>query len=259
VALAVAASGCEATQSDSGPQARTTGPQRYAAIGDSFSSGTGTPDARGACQRSPQAFPALLARSLPRAKLQFLACAGKTAADVLVTQTAALSTGTSLVTVTAGGNDAQLLQVIGACASSSRAACRSAAGDARVTIASDVSEQVGGLLAEIMDRAPRARVVVVGYPRLFDQRTCSAAPGLDVADQRRLNGTADDINAVLERQAAVTGASFASTTAVFRGHGVCSRDPWITGASSPHGAFHPTAAGQQYGLLVAVRHALGIQ
>jgi lysophospholipase L1-like esterase len=258
VALAVAVSGCEATQSDSSSQARATAPERYVGLGDSFSAGTGTRDSRGPCQRSPQAFPALLVGSLPRAKLQFVACAGRTAAEILVTQTGALSGGTSLVTVTAGGNDARLLQLIGACASSSRAACRSAVGGTRVTIASDVSGQIGALLAEIMDRAPRARVVVVGYPRLFGQRACSAAPGLDVAAQRRLNGTADDINAVLKQQAAVAGAIYASTTALFRGHGVCSRDPWITGASAGDGAFHPTAAGQRYGMLVAARHALGI-
>jgi lysophospholipase L1-like esterase len=259
VALAVSVSGCEATQSDSSSQARATGPARYVALGDSFSAGTGTTAARGSCQRSPQAFPVLLAGSLPRARLQFMACAGKTAADVLVAQTGALSGGTSLVTVSAGGNDARLLQLIGVCASSSRPACRSAVGGARATIAGDVSRQVGGLLSEIMARAPQARVVVVGYPHLFDQRTCPAAAGLDVADQRSLDAAADDINVVLERQAAVTGASYASTTALFRGHGVCSRDPWINGARSRQPAFHPTAAGQRYGMLVAVRRALGIQ
>ena len=81
----------------------------YVALGDSYSSGTGT---RTLHQRR-HVVPAVglrlpLARSPRRSasRLTFRACSGATVADVTNTQLSALSSATAYVTISVGGNDA---------------------------------------------------------------------------------------------------------------------------------------------------------
>src|SRR5829696_10091664 len=89
------------------PPAQAAG-SSYVALGDSYSSGTGTRTylADGtSCQRSVYAYPSLLAASKGYT-LNFRACSGATTADVSALQLSALGTGTAYVSLTVGGNDA---------------------------------------------------------------------------------------------------------------------------------------------------------
>ena len=82
----------------------------YVALGDSYSSGTGTRTylADGtSCLRSVYAYPSLIASAKGYA-LNFRACSGAKIADVTNTQLSALTTGTTYVTISVGGNDAGL-------------------------------------------------------------------------------------------------------------------------------------------------------
>ena len=80
----------------------------YVALGDSYSSGTGTRTYLNdgtACQRSIYAYPSLIASAAGYA-LNFRACSGATIPDVTNTQLSALGSGTAYVTLSVGGNDA---------------------------------------------------------------------------------------------------------------------------------------------------------
>jgi lysophospholipase L1-like esterase len=91
---------------------------RYVALGDSYSSGTGTRtyiDDGTTCQRSVYAYPSLLASARGYA-LNFRACSGATISDVTRLQLSALSRRTAYVTISVGGNDAGFSHVLSTCA-----------------------------------------------------------------------------------------------------------------------------------------------
>src|SRR5690349_5073167 len=79
----------------------------YVALGDSYSSGTGTRTYfDSGCQRSVYAYPSLVDTQRPNTDLVFAACSGATTANVLNTQVNSLTANTNWVTITIGGNDA---------------------------------------------------------------------------------------------------------------------------------------------------------
>src|SRR3954453_21255272 len=86
---------------------------RYVALGDSYSSGTGTRTyTDSTCQRSVYAYPSLVAANRPNTSLVFAACSGATTSDVLNNQVSSLTSTTKFVTITVGGNDAGFSSVI---------------------------------------------------------------------------------------------------------------------------------------------------
>lgn len=249
--LALSMAGCGSEESGD-----AAAPVRYVALGDSYSSGTGTGTARGVCQRSSDAFPALLAKELPGSTLTFAACAGATAADVISKQLDALSSSTSLVTLTVGGNDTQLLSLIALCATTAGSECRDGAKGADRAIADKLPAQLDTILVQIRSRSPRAQVIVVGYPALFAARSCPSAGGIDDDDRSVLDATGELLDQTLEQHARAAGARYASTVRRFEGHGICAARPWITGQRAAADALHPTITGHRDGLLAAVRDAL---
>ncbi|HEX6056845.1 MAG TPA: GDSL-type esterase/lipase family protein, partial [Intrasporangium sp.] len=90
----------------------------YVALGDSYSSGTGTRtyiNDGTSCYRSVYAYPSLDAAQLGLS-LTFRACSGAKVADVTNTQLSALTTSTAYVTISVGGNDAGFADVLTECA-----------------------------------------------------------------------------------------------------------------------------------------------
>ena len=90
----------------------------YVALGDSYSSGTGTRSylADGtSCLRSVYAYPSLIASAKGYA-LNFRACSGAKIADVTDSQLSALTSSTAYVTISVGGNDAGFADVLTTCA-----------------------------------------------------------------------------------------------------------------------------------------------
>ena len=94
--------------------------------------------------------------------------------------------------------------------------------------------------------APGARVVVVGYARLF-KGTCQNSLSPFGADQKRLDGAADVIDGVIAREARIYGFHFVDPRAAFDNHSVCGHPPWLNRASIPHRTetYHPNVAGHQ--------------
>jgi len=223
----------------------------YVALGDSYSSGTGTRSYLSdgtSCQRSAYAYPSLVAAARGYS-LDFRACSGAKVADVTNTQLSALNASTGYVTISVGGNDAGFADVLTECATPWWAGnCNAAIDRAQAFITHTLPGRLSTLYAAIRSRAPHAKVVVVGYPRIFMGEDCNAGTWFSPAEQTRLNQTADLLNSRTAAQASATGFSFANPTSRFVGHAVCDDVEWINGLSSPISeSYHPNRPGHSSG------------
>lgn len=223
----------------------------YVALGDSYSSGTGTRSYINdgtSCQRSVYAYPSLLASSKGLA-LNLRACSGATVADVTNTQLGALSSSTTHVTISVGGNDAGFADVLTECAQPGwMSDCNGAIDDAQYVINSVLPSRLSTLYSSIRSKAPNAKVTVVGYPRIFNGEDCNAATWFSPTEESRLNATADLLNSRTATQAANRGFSFANPTSAFIGHAVCDSPEWLNGLSSPISeSYHPNVTGHSSG------------
>ncbi len=226
-------------------------PPPYVALGDSYSSGTGTRtyiNDGTSCQRSVYAYPSLLASQKGYA-LNFRACSGAKIPDVTNTQLSALSTATRYVTISVGGNDAGFAGVLTECAKPWWAGdCNGAIASARSYISNTLPGKLSTLYASIRAKAPSARVVVVGYPRIFNGEDCNAATWFSPDEEAQLNSTADLMNSKLSSAASAKGFGFANPTSRFIGHAVCDNPEWINGLSNPVSeSYHPKTTGHASG------------
>ena len=219
----------------------------YVALGDSFSSGTGTRSYINdgtACQRSVYAYPSLLAAS-KKLTLNFRACSGATVANVTNSQLSALTATTTHITISVGGNDAGFADVLTECAQPAwMSDCNGAIDDAQYIINSVLPSRLSTLYSSIRSKAPNARVTVVGYPRIFNGEDCNAATWFSPTEESRLNATADLLNSKTSAQAGARGFAFANPTSAFVGHAVCDDPEWLNGLSSPiTESYHPNRPG----------------
>lgn len=225
--------------------------ERYVALGDSYASGLGTRDYLDdgtQCRRSARAYPSLVAAARGYT-LDLRACSGAVIGDVQAAQLGALTSATRYVTVSVGGNDAGFADVLTECALPGWASdCDRAIDDAQTYISSSLGPALGALYAQVRSRAPQARAVVVGYPRVFMGEDCNALTWFSPAEQSQLNRTADQLNGVLAARARSTGFSFANPTSRFVGHAVCDSPEWLNGLSYPvEESYHPNVAGHRDG------------
>ena len=230
--------------------AHAAGPS-YVALGDSYSSGVGTRtyiDDGTSCQRSVYAYPSLIAAARGYS-LNFRACSGAKVADVTNTQLSALSSTTAYVTISVGGNDAGFADVLTECAMPGwMSDCNGAIDDAQYFINNTLPGRLSTLYASIRSRAPYAKVVVVGYPRIFNGEDCNAGTWFSPSEESRLNYTADLLNSKTSAQASAKGFTFANPTSRFVGHAVCDDVEWINGLSNPISeSYHPNRTGQSSG------------
>jgi lysophospholipase L1-like esterase len=220
----------------------------YVALGDSYASGVGTRQyttESGSCQRSLKAYPYIDATRIG-ANLSFVACSGARVADVTNSQLGPLNSGTELVTVQVGGNDAGFSSVITECAQPWWLSnCDGAINNAQSIINNTLPTRLNGLYATIRSKATAARVVVVGYPRLFNGIDCNAGTFFSSSEMTRLNQTADLLNSKIAASAGAAGFAFVNPTPSFIGHAVCGDPEWINGLSNPiTESYHPNVTGQ---------------
>ncbi len=233
----------------------------YVALGDSYASGTGTRSYISdgtSCQRSTKAYPSLIAAARGYA-LNFRACSGARVADVTNTQLSALTTATTYVTISVGGNDAGFADVLTTCAQPGwMSNCNGAINTAQAYINNTLPTQLSNLYAAIRARAPYAKVVVVGYPRIFMGEDCNAFTWFSPDEEARLNQTADLLNSRTASVAASRGFTFANPTDAFIGHAVCDDVEYINGLSSPISeSYHPNVPGHSHGYTPVVSSAVG--
>ncbi|WP_241834906.1 SGNH/GDSL hydrolase family protein [Pseudofrankia asymbiotica] len=238
-------------------------PPTIVALGDSYSSGEGTPpydpDAPG-CARGASAWPRLLGQQITGSTVILLACSGaKTTAlttsfhnqSSQVEALRALVVGKlkpDIVTITIGGNDAGFGPTMTSCVIWR---CFWTGRDDRTR--EYVTEQLPSLLqtaySQVKAAAGDARVIVVGYPDLFPSSTANTCKWLDNNERVQLTGLNNDINRVARRAASKAGVDFLSIDRVLDKHKLCTKDAWIypvalTGAGL-QASGHPNALGQR--------------
>ena len=206
----------------------------YVALGDSYASGPGIPTQVDAtCARSDQNYPSLLAAAR-NWQLTDVSCSGATTTALAGPQ----------------GTKAPQLDALGA--DTDRLAQR----------VDDTAPKIAAALDAVHERAPRAKVVVVGYPDLFPDDgvgcTSSAVP-LAAGDFAYLRDTEKKLNAMIEDQASAHGASYVDTYTPTVGHDMCkpAGERWIEPlvAAAPTAPAHPNALGQQ-AMAAAVERAV---
>jgi lysophospholipase L1-like esterase len=227
---------------------------KYVALGDSYSSGTGTRAYYDStCRRSVHAYPYLLHEAHPSWTFVHAACSGATTGSLLSDQLSSVTSDTDWVTYTIGGNDAGFSSVITSCAAPSWVSdCDGAIDAARTFIEDALPGRLDRVNNAIRSRAPRARVIALDYPRLFDGTDCNAVTWFDPHEMTRLDRAADLLKGAISAAAARAGANFLFRDVIppFIGHAVCdggsaSAAEWINGLSNPvRESYHPKSSGQ---------------
>ncbi|RXZ67114.1 SGNH/GDSL hydrolase family protein [Agromyces albus] len=226
-------------------QTAATSKVAYAALGDSYAAGVGGGGYLDTCLTSPAGYPSLLSADPGVRHVALLACSGATTADV-TTQLSALTRQTKLITITVGGNDLGVDVLASACVAGTVDDCFAAVAVAQARLP-QLAADLASTFAAIGAAAPKATVVVTGYPLLFESPT----------DPRKVavNQGIMLLNDLIEATATGAGFLFVDVESAFAGHGLDSADPWIHGLASPE-AFHPTVAGYE-AYAAAIRAAIG--
>ena|GEM_PF-1504529 len=211
----------------------------------------------------------LLAAQDPRLDFQLLACSGATTNNVLPSSSKGykqqygeltqldrgfLDENTTLVTLTIGGNDAGFADLVRTCIGHDlsmlpskalqnvESSCENATIDdpdgLPVTLGQWATKRLDSLVAdgpitEVLQqvhlRAPNARVLLLGYPKLFE----SAGSCVFVFDSSRtwLNGLSDRLNSVLTKAAydAGTYVTYQDPQYLFSGRTLCTVNNEING------------------------------
>jgi len=179
------------------PTAASTQYDQYVALGDSYTAAPLVPptDVSTICLRSGVNYPALVAEAMPGTELTDVSCSGAQTANVTAPQSGqqgstvppqirAVRRGTDLVTIGLGGNDEHLFgRVLGQCTQlapddPTGSPCRDSFPDGDLQAAFlRIHGNVAGVVRAVQDRAPDARVLVVGYPHIVPASgTCDLLP-----------------------------------------------------------------------------------
>ncbi len=245
--------------------------ETYVALGDSYTAGSGigspVADAGAGCGQTTQNYPRVAAAALG-ATLTDASCAGASTGNAFTNQTVngdqvwpaqlnLLTEDTDLVTVSFGYNDLgffvdALIACVSSVAGSPIATACADPGQATTTDASVLADEIGDRLERVLerveDRAPDARVLVVGYPQPVPAKgSCAALSLIDGAydDARHDLALLDD---AMREAAEDADAGFVDVLAASDGHDVCAGDrAWVNGPDQTEGValpFHPFQAEQ---------------
>lgn len=250
--------------------AAQTGP--YVALGDSYTSAPLVPNPTGSpalCLRSTHNYPRDVRAAIAPSSFTDASCSGATTVDMTQSQSlgagesnpaqfSALGAGDALVTVGIGGNDANLIGVAEECVALDtlwpfgdrcKAHYQSGGVDTEVQKIDSVQPLVAAVIQGIHARAPRAKVLVVGYPDGLPQNGSNCYPIVPFsdADVSWFNSLEIDLNAVLASAAAGNAATYVNTFSSSIGHDACAGSgAWVNGLVPTSAAYplHPNAAGE---------------
>jgi hypothetical protein len=173
-----------------------------------------------------------------------------------------LSSSTTLVTLTIGGNDARFSDVLFGCLTASgdcsapsfylkrnstKATDPNPLGTfERYVITTLLPPHLVAVYTKIHQLAPNAEIIVLGYPQLFPTNTTSTCTvgsilkhpfTLSANDQNWLNQIGGVLNATISSTVSTTASHlgadirFVDPSSAFSGHALCSADPWFYGLS----------------------------
>lgn len=243
----------------------------YVALGDSVAAGLGlptkvqVPTAETRCGRTSEAYPYTVAQSMGLS-LVHKACSGATVGDLVTKQRsgspnqpaqldAAFAGGIpSLITITAGANDAHWISFLRTCYATNCATKTSTTlANAYLTaLQLKLYYTFSSIQARSGGQTPS--VVVTGYYNPVSPACTSLTDKVTTEEITWLTAEASALNQTIQNVAAsYPFVKFAPVD--FGGHDICSAQPWVQGLSSP-APFHPTAEGQQV-IAQSVLTALG--
>jgi len=230
--------------------ARAASSVHYVALGDSYASGVGAGDESGSCDQSPNAYGPLWASANSPASYTFAACSGATTSSVISSQLSSLSTSTTLVSITIGGNDVGFSSIMETCVLDSTSSCENAVSQAEQYTNDTLPGNLSTLFADIKADAPNAKVVVLDYPDFYDL-SVPVCIGLSSADHQALDNGVNDLDGVIQTAAGNAGFHFADVRTQFSGHELCDNAGWLNSIEifDIHTSYHPTATGQADGYL----------
>jgi lysophospholipase L1-like esterase len=244
--------------------------REYVALGDSFAAIAsfftvhGTPG----CFRSTDNYAGNVAKALG-ARLDDRSCSSATTEHMTAPQSTpvfgtnppqfdGLSADADLVSLTIGGNDFGFESSIGTCGlltvtdplgNPCERYNNSTGTDKLVAKIDEIAPKIGAVLDGIRARAPRAKIVVVGYLPLLPPTTgCFPLTPMALGDVAYLHGIQLKLNAMLAAQASAHRATAVDLTRV-TGHDVCQLpwNRWVEPVlpAAPTTPFHPNQAGQR--------------
>ncbi len=138
------------------------------------------------------------------------------------------------------------------CLLESTSSCVNAVSAAEAFVTSQLPAKLDATLQKIRADAPNARIVVLGYPRLYDLSKSGTCIGLSTTDRTALNNGADALDSALATAAANNGDTFADVRPQFSGHEICDgRSSWLNSVDifAISSSYHPNANGQELGYL----------
>ncbi len=245
----------------------------YVALGDSYTAAplvlnqVGTPIG---CARSDHNYPSVVRAALGAPVFRDVSCSSATTEDMLgaqnvlgganVPQFSALSDDATLVTIGIGGNDVGLVGAATTCVglgllAPTGSACRShfaepGGGDALSDQIVAAAPKIAATLQGIRERAPQARVLIVGYPDVTPRNGKGCYPLVPLSDDdiSYLDGQLRATNAMIAEQAGANDAEYVDTYEESSGHDVCTLPPtrWFEGLVPTMPAFpiHPNVMGE---------------
>jgi hypothetical protein len=234
-------------------------PVNYVALGDSYAAGVGNEPylpSSGSCDRSPESYPVLWAAFHHPASFTDASCTFATISDVISSQLSALKPSTTLVSITAGGDDANFQNLMETCYLSwveSSNGCVNDVASTDASLSASLPGELATLFADIHADSPKAKIVVVGYVDLYDL-SVTGCIDLTSADRSALNGGATRLDAILAEAAAQGGATYADPSPEFSGHQLCDPDSWLRDLviTNVLDSFHPDPIGQLFGYAAAL-------
>lgn len=208
---------------------------RVASFGDSLTSGTLPRTTANPCGRSDDSWGAVLSEKLKADHTNY-ACSGATISDILLQMDAL--TDESIVFISLGANDVQLLQNIALCLTTD---CDTPVTDFYVK----VDALRPALLQALLKASGNSRQVVLSlYPEVsFASNGAPICESLAGLKSDTMIGMLEYINESLRSVAASVGDSVVVTPLEnFKEHGICWDDSWVYGFDSPM-VFHPNTYG----------------
>jgi len=245
-------------------------PDTYVALGDSYTAGPLIPNQVGqprGCLRSDRNYPRQAFPATGLAKFRDVSCSGAETEDMFAPQGPlyfgdtnppqldAVDGSARVVTIGIGGNDIGFSSIVENCV---RVAlvdppCKNDyVHDGRDEISEKiaaVAPNVAAVVAAVHRKAPKAAVLVVGYPVILPDTGTGCYPLVPLLPQDvpYLRAKEKELNAMLARVAAANGATYVDTYTSSIGHDVCQLPTvkWVEAlvVTSPAAPVHPNASG----------------
>lgn len=242
-------------------------PLQYVAMGDSYSAASGVlpldPTAFVGCLRSTRNYGHVIAKNLG-ARLTDVTCGAADTSHYFTSQYPgvapqldALSRITQLVTMTIGGNDSGVfIKAILSCGSAGvlslgqGSPCKNQYGDSfEKTVRTTTYPSLVKALTAVHQRAPRARVAIIGYPWILPAtKGCFPLVPVATGDVPYVRSVQATLNDAVERAAAATGTTYVDLSNVSEGRGACKPigtrwvEPVLAGTNPV--ILHPNALGE---------------